>query len=808
MASPAWDRYTIAWVCALPLEAAAASVMLDKIHPSVCPPPSDPNAYVLGELNGHFIVIACLPTGIYGTISAATVLAHIRSTFARIQFALMVGIGGGVPSAHNDIRLGDVVVSRPGGRHGGVIQYDYGKTVQGRKFEQTGMLNHPPQALLTHMSRLQAAQMTRADNAIATIVADILARNPHMEERFAPSGPDKDYLFSASYQHPADERNCDHCEKEQLVPRKPRGLAPHAHYGLIASGDQVMKDAETRDTLAQQLGVLCFEMEAAGLMNQLPTLVIRGICDYCDSHKQKDWQGYAALTAAAYTKGLLSMIPASTNLSDLIGRMDDSTVPPQTSPRSVVDDSQQPVALVGSFLELVGRPILSLWQRKNLVQAFKQKLGEWAEEAIDQKGRWLQPVLRSKAFEDHLKRENGQFLPAGRCEASFAWAQFLFALNIRPGTGVLAWRLPPIDFDPALSNNLSLEVDGDVMCHIINLYRLYREAAPTLDSVWGRDAPEDQCRLPFGRLSMRQVDDRFVATFEPGPNADLSSQRLPLYYRRRGRACLIAEGHLRFERDGLVADYFKALDQQASDTARIGNLPDPCCSMKERAQFFIHCRKMLQPSHRCDDICGILCSHSHDPSHVCVDSCVKKCPLSGESNWHRPSLVTPIWLEELSRIKRRVTTDGGENMGLLHYIVSALHDRPKFVLHTTNIIRGNPSLNRRYKKDGWEAVLTGGLKRMFLFSHQKIRISWDDGRRESRQAMDSIIKEVKKELPRILKSLAEQAESTWLHQLSDMVPETLALLAFPNEFKNAPVAILELGPGHGLWGSTCEIQGQ
>ena len=64
----------------------------------------------------------------------------------------------------------------------------------------------------------------------------------------------------------------------------------------------------SRDRLAKEHGMLCFEMEAAGLMNQLPCLVIRGICDYSDSHKNKLWQGYAALTAAAYAKRLLSVV--------------------------------------------------------------------------------------------------------------------------------------------------------------------------------------------------------------------------------------------------------------------------------------------------------------------------------------------------------------------------------------------------------------------------------------------------------------------------------------------------------------------
>jgi nucleoside phosphorylase len=71
-----------------------------------------------------------------------------------------------------------------------------------------------------------------------------------------------------------------------------------------------MKDAVIRDRLAEREGVLCFEMESAGLMNHFPCLVIRGICDYSDTHKNKAWQGFAAMAAAAYAKALLSRIAA------------------------------------------------------------------------------------------------------------------------------------------------------------------------------------------------------------------------------------------------------------------------------------------------------------------------------------------------------------------------------------------------------------------------------------------------------------------------------------------------------------------
>ncbi|KAI2630977.1 hypothetical protein GGR54DRAFT_585050, partial [Hypoxylon sp. NC1633] len=83
------------------------------------------------------------------------------------------------------------------------------------------------------------------------------------------------------------------------------------HYGLIGSANQLMMDALIRDKLAKEMDVLCFEMEAAGLMNHFPCLVIRGICDYSDSHKNTEWQGYAAMVAAAYARDLLRIIRPS-----------------------------------------------------------------------------------------------------------------------------------------------------------------------------------------------------------------------------------------------------------------------------------------------------------------------------------------------------------------------------------------------------------------------------------------------------------------------------------------------------------------
>ncbi|EED15621.1 kinesin light chain, putative [Talaromyces stipitatus ATCC 10500] len=313
--------YTIAWICALPVEVAAARAMLNKIHNPLPKPSTDPNAYELGKLNGHYVVITCLTYGVYGTVAAANVVSRMRATYPRLQYGLMVGIGGGVPGKDHDIRLSDVVVSKPAGEHSEVIQYDYGKAVGGGKLERTGTLNKPPHSLLSHMNQLEAKRMMGSENDAQKIVEEVLERNPHIKEKFSPPEQLTDFLFESSYNHAAGEGTCEKCDKNQLVKRKPRETrTPYVHYGLIASGDQVIKDSETRDRLAQQYGILCFEMEAAGLMDDLPTLVIRGICNYCDFHKQKQWQGYAALTAAAYAKALLSIIPISRPDVDLMKR--------------------------------------------------------------------------------------------------------------------------------------------------------------------------------------------------------------------------------------------------------------------------------------------------------------------------------------------------------------------------------------------------------------------------------------------------------------------------------------------------------
>jgi nucleoside phosphorylase len=322
------DDYTVGWICALPIEMAVAVGMLDERHESLPQNPYDHNNYTLGRVGPHNVAIACLPAGVTGVTSAARVASQMRSSFTSLRFGLMVGIGGGVPSKENDIRLGDVVVSQPAATSGGVIQYDFGKTVQTGQFERTGSLNKPPDVLLNAVASLKARHMVD-EPALSRYVAEMGSRYSRLRTVGSYPGVEHDQLFEAEYEHAVGEASCVNCHGDRLVRRSQReDDGPAIHYGLIASGNQLMRHSQTRDRLQQESNVLCFEMEAAGLMDDFPCLVVRGICDYADSHNNTHWQAYAAATAAAYAKELLCVIPGHRVIST-------TPVPPPVRPPQV-----------------------------------------------------------------------------------------------------------------------------------------------------------------------------------------------------------------------------------------------------------------------------------------------------------------------------------------------------------------------------------------------------------------------------------------------------------------------------------------
>ncbi|KAL8748287.1 MAG: hypothetical protein Q9184_007427 [Pyrenodesmia sp. 2 TL-2023] len=282
--------YNVAWICALEIELLAARVLLDEQHTT--------------------------PSGRSGNVNAGHLTGPMFHTFPNIKTTLLVGIGGGVPRQApqdplEDIYLGHVVIGWPVDGTAAVIQYDFGRLgVDG--FEQRGSVDQPgwhlTQALTVMISNHEVGQ-TDFSKSIARLRKD---------SRFASRRSDEDRLFQATYKHEGDYYSgCRDCIPANLVKRpgraeaRPDGLF-RFHRGTIASGGAVIQNGETRDRLSRECNnARCVEMEAVGVNINSRCLVIRGLADYADSHKNDAWKYVAAGNAAAFAKELLLTIKGS-----------------------------------------------------------------------------------------------------------------------------------------------------------------------------------------------------------------------------------------------------------------------------------------------------------------------------------------------------------------------------------------------------------------------------------------------------------------------------------------------------------------
>lgn len=307
--------YHVGWICAIPTEFEAALAFLDETHELPSTISKNDHGYALGRVGIHNVAIAVLSIGEYGLASAAVVAEDMLHHFPNIRLSLMVGIGGGAPSLKHDIRLGDVVVGSPRSGRGGFVQYDLRMATLAQSFVQTGFIDQLPKALDMAVSELEATNMIEG-HLLDGNIKESLERSPQLQKKYSRPPPSADKLYKSHIIHAeksgescgeACGNNTSHLELRHE--RERYRDSPMIHYGLIGSSSQLMKDALTRDRLAADEDILCFEMGAAGLMNEFPCLVIRGICDYADSHKSKEWQGYAAMAAAAYASDLLRQIP-------------------------------------------------------------------------------------------------------------------------------------------------------------------------------------------------------------------------------------------------------------------------------------------------------------------------------------------------------------------------------------------------------------------------------------------------------------------------------------------------------------------
>jgi nucleoside phosphorylase len=258
--------------------------------------------YHAGEICGHNVIIATFAAGQpYGTNSATSLASHVKHYFPYLRFGLLVGIAAGLPdlehSPPRDIRLGDVLVALPDGDYPAILPYGLGKQIGANDFELLRYGHSLPQTEDIVRSAIGKIKTTEQEaEIISGYYKEVIQKAP----KFFDPGQEKDYLHSSNSALPVQRE------------RRPDDERTRLWYGSIGSGDKLLKSREDRDKLRDKYHVIGLEMEAAGVMNEIPVGNIRGVCDYGDERKNKDWQPYAAVMAAAYAKAVLSEIPPNT----------------------------------------------------------------------------------------------------------------------------------------------------------------------------------------------------------------------------------------------------------------------------------------------------------------------------------------------------------------------------------------------------------------------------------------------------------------------------------------------------------------
>ncbi|KKY16867.1 putative kinesin light chain [Phaeomoniella chlamydospora] len=297
------QQYSVAIVCPLAIELSAVRLMLDARHQTpYFDTKDDDNHYTCGSMFGHNVVIVNLPQWKNGLISASHLVNPLHRTFPNVQVTLLVGIGGGLPSIkplqqpNENIRLGDVVIGWDGDKSQAIVQWNGGR--KGR------ILPQPDRRILNILTKMESNQqlgeaklhehLKRCTNAM-----------------FSFPGRQYDRLYETSYSHTStQDTSCANCDPVHAISRASRKTNDfQLHLGPIVSVEHVVTTAETRDRIRDETHALCIEMEAAGILERKNCLVIRGISDYADSHKNDVWKPYAAATAASVAREFLSIMP-------------------------------------------------------------------------------------------------------------------------------------------------------------------------------------------------------------------------------------------------------------------------------------------------------------------------------------------------------------------------------------------------------------------------------------------------------------------------------------------------------------------
>ncbi|KAM0322657.1 hypothetical protein ACHAQA_009246 [Verticillium albo-atrum] len=327
-------QYTIGWICELgpEYEAAICAVNQDVIKMTR---PGDDNKYHGGRIGLHRVVVASQHT--MKADSASELTFQMVTSFRGIRDLLVVGVCSGVTrywknACLRNIVLGDVVVSASDRANRSLPVFESEEadvdagwktcTVANKHKVPSDTMRIAVDAFLSRDGRSGQSPQPLESALVAEVQRSIRLHPPTEPNRIPfkgwDPGPEWDHLVHDYREHINFTLPCNPGCIVQSTLRADRGTGarrqpntPLVHFGPILTAPEYQGTVESRDWLMDR-GFLAVEMESLGVASFRPTLTIRGISDYGDSHHIHGdaWLDYAAVNAATMAKHLISMMPA------------------------------------------------------------------------------------------------------------------------------------------------------------------------------------------------------------------------------------------------------------------------------------------------------------------------------------------------------------------------------------------------------------------------------------------------------------------------------------------------------------------
>jgi hypothetical protein len=315
-------------------------------------------------------------------------------------------------------------------------------------------------------------------------------------------------------------------------------------------------------------------------------------------------------------------------------------VQPTGSQLSKVEaDILQTITLGNTVVTLIKEPVTLLYNNIQKKQALKRSLGIWQKEAYEH-GELHIPQLCQEKFETYLNQHVGILQATGEYQAGASWGYLLYGLGVHPGMRTIKWR--PVLSESIFTQNggIEMEMDGAVLCHILNLYRTEIDWNSFRSSSYSYQKIEElgQCRLSFGTLAWAENGDHVHARFEPGSLTTLREQKQP--FAAVGR---------RMEPYTHMIAYFNALQHGVSDPSF--HLPHHSAPLPDRSRQLVRFFDWLENVQR---------FHSNSKS--------LECPT--------PLLISYEWIAQASRVKRRLLARGGHDQSFYQLICEHIDNHP------------------------------------------------------------------------------------------------------------------------------------